>query len=153
MGTPFCDLLIRNTSCLDFMPSPLQFLQRSIFLLRSFVLKSMLLSSKNAQPQLCCVHMTPFIFMKVNIVKASVWSAKSKNIKIFSMRIYHYILFKLNCNYCTFLTANYILSNKYYTSPNINYILLNKHCISPSANYTLLNKYCSLFDMFPIVIP
>ena len=81
------------------------------------------------------------------------WSAKSKKIQIFSMGTYHYILFNLNCNYCTFLTANYILSNKYYTLPNVNYILLNKHYIFPSANYTLLNKYCSLFDKFTIVIP
>ena len=65
-----------------------------------------------------------------------VWSAKSKKMKIFSMRTYHNIIFNLNCYYSTFLTANYILSNKYYTLPNINYILLNKHCISPSANYT-----------------
>ena len=28
--------------------------------------------------------------------------AKSQKIKIFCMRTYHYILFNLNCNYCTF---------------------------------------------------
>ena len=78
---------------------------------------------------------------------------QNKKIKIFSMRTYHYIIFNLNCHYSTFLTANYILSNKNYTLSNINYILLNKHCISPSANYTGLNKYCSSFDKLSIVIP
>ena len=73
---------------------------------------------------------------KVNSLRV-LWSAKSKKIEIFSMQTYHYILFNLNCNYCTFLTANYILSNKYYTLPNVNYILLNKHCISHNIKQIL----------------